>query len=809
MIQFNHSLHDFQKRKQKQKSNFLKKINLLHRLIPCTVLFFLFFFQNAIAQTGGTLSGIVVNSSEMPLAFANLVLFESGEENAFKGQTTDEEGKYEFQNLPSGNYLIKVTYVGFDDFQKTVTLRDGEITELNVTLNNASLNAEITVWSPLFTNLLNQINYSPAVYDDPARTTALMPGVLNTNDQANHISIRGNNPSGLKWYLNGLEIPNPNHTPNAGTASDRISTSGGGVNMIKPYFTNSDFYNGGFQAGYGNAIGGAIDLEVIKLERPYQSRTSVKIGIIGLEAISRGFFNKESKASYNFNLRYSTVGLLTELIGLDFGGEKITFMDANMSAYFPSEKYGNFSIYNISGLSSNVFATQRDTSLWEEQKDQFDIDFYSATTITGVSHKKEFANIFREKMTWETAMMYSTWNSSRNAYRLNDAFQPSLMQLDSLEHRRFSFRSKISTKNWGLESKATQLDYQLLSFDSLANYQSNGRLRGILIEPNFYVQKKFDNQLVKFGLHTMFFSETVNYSIEPRFSYTLDLKDINGQLQFSYGFHSQMQSPEVYLSTDFLGNKINNQLDFTRSHHLNLKFLKDNPKLNYGFQVQAYYQYLLNVPIVNLSNRSFSVINDINTLITEPLENAGNGQNYGLELDFRTYYKSFYITLNTSLYQSLYRGGDNIWRNTRYNGNHITNLMVRKSWRFNKTSRRKSDKTSIQNIGVIARTLYAGGVWESPIDVSQSQQTGYTVFIENDAYSLRQPDFFKIDFRFYWEKNKYKASNFKRKHTLALDIQNLTNAQNFGFNYFDVLQGEVVTKYQLGLIPLLSWEVTF
>ena len=44
---------------------------------------------------------------------------------------------------------------------------------------------------------------------------------------------------------------------------------------------------------------------------------------------------------------------------------------------------------------------------------------------------------------------------------------------------------------------------------------------------------------------------------------------------------------------------------------------------------------------------------------------------------------------------------------------------------------------------------------------------------------------------------------------LALDIQNLTNAENAAFSYYDVQKGELVVKNQLGLIPILSYRVTF
>ena len=43
----------------------------------------------------------------------------------------------------------------------------------------------------------------------------------------------------------------------------------------------------------------------------------------------------------------------------------------------------------------------------------------------------------------------------------------------------------------------------------------------------------------------------------------------------------------------------------------------------------------------------------------------------------------------------------------------------------------------------------------------------------------------------------------------SLDIQNATNAQNGFYDYFDTRKGEVVTEYQLGIIPNLSYRIEF
>ena len=48
-----------------------------------------------------------------------------------------------------------------------------------------------------------------ATFFDPGRLITSYPGVANVNDQANHFSVRGNNPNANKWLIEGLEVVSP------------------------------------------------------------------------------------------------------------------------------------------------------------------------------------------------------------------------------------------------------------------------------------------------------------------------------------------------------------------------------------------------------------------------------------------------------------------------------------------------------------------------------------------------------------------------------------------------------------------------
>jgi hypothetical protein len=166
-------------------------------------------------------------------------------------------------------------------------------------------------------------------------------------------------------------------------------------------------------------------------------------------------------------------------------------------------------------------------------------------------------------------------------------------------------------------------------------------------------------------------------------------------------------------------------------------------------------------------------------------------------LSSKNFTGNYFILVNGTFYESKYTGGDGIQRDTRYNGNYIFNLTGGKEFHWDKSKKNKV-------LGINAHFIYRGGFRETPIDIENSEAAGKTIYIEVEAFSIQQKDYFRIDLRIYYKKNKPKYTS-----TIALDIQNLTNNENTAFSYYDAQKGALVVKNQLGLIPILSYRITF
>jgi len=85
---------------------------------------------NLVSAQTGTLKGFVKDSVGNPVPSA-LVLVQ----NTKLVTSTDRKGNYQIENIPSGNYSIIVSIVGYKPISKKITITDKETSDLNFNLN--------------------------------------------------------------------------------------------------------------------------------------------------------------------------------------------------------------------------------------------------------------------------------------------------------------------------------------------------------------------------------------------------------------------------------------------------------------------------------------------------------------------------------------------------------------------------------------------------------------------------------------------------------------------------------------------------
>ncbi len=728
---------------------------------------------------------------------------------------TDAKGRFQIDNVPVGRRRIRfekadfATYLIPDqvvDAGKVLSL-EIKLSETQYTTGPVVITAKTTsrdlqsVSTRTFT--VEESRRFAAAYFDPARLVTSYPGVMQTNDQANHLVVRGNSPNGIVWRLEGVDILSPNHHSNAGTFTDRPAASGGGTIILSAQMlANSQFHAGAFDARFGNATAGVFDIHLRKgnTDKPH---FTAQAGVIGVDLSAEGPIGKNG-ASFLANYRYSFTGLLA-VMGITFGGEDIRFQDFSFNLHLPTKKAGVFTLFGIGGLSSNEFEGPRADSLREEGKDRFDIRFYSDMGAAGATHKL----LLSPRTLWRSTVAISALNARRfgDLILTDTAVFPT--ENDRLRQSRLSFASHIDHKIGRRAAIPGGLDAYRYGFDLRSTFTpfvvptterviASGAGDTWLLQP--YVQGQFALRPgldLRAGIHGMYLTLNGSAVAEPRASLSWTPAPAHN-LRFAYGLHSQMQQPGLYFSTP---NELrpednpNRELGFTRAHHLVLSY-GWNIRPGLELRVEPYFQRYFGVPVSVNPQSLYSGLNQFEGYVVDSLVNEGTGRNYGIETSLeRVFNKNYYFLVSGSLFRALNTAADGVERSGRFDGRYQFSATGGYEKAFGKKSK---------ILSVNLRAVYRGGFLAQPIDAVASAAEGRTVFVANEGFTDQLGDFFRTDLRVAFKRNRAKLTR-----TFAIDIQNVTNRQNEAFRVYDPVLGRIDTRYQLGMIPLLSYLVEF
>lgn len=760
-----------------------------------------------------TIRGTVVDQvSQSPLPGANVILLNAA---VFTGTSTDVNGNFKLKEVPVGMHALKITYMGYKEMiLPSVTVTSGKEVVLSISLEeNVVQGKEVTITDKIEKDKpLNEYStvsartfsveetqkYAAAV-NDPARMSTAYAGVVSTDDGNNAIAIRGNAPNGLLWRMEGVEIPNPNHFSNVGTA-------GGGISILSAQtLTNSDFMTGAFPAEYGNALSGVFDLKLRKGNNQ-KSEHTIQAGVMGTDLAMEGPFKKGYNGSYLVNYRYSTLSMLGKM-GVAIGDAVTNFQDLSYNIFLPTNKAGNFSLFGFGGLSNQHAEAAKDSSVWKVDYDRYNWKFKSNTGAAGFTHFIQLDT----RTYLRTALIASgtpkSYHDSRldNTYTLapwsgQDYDQDKVSLSSILIHKldaKHSFKTGIIVSELYYDLYRAEYDLELKKM--ITKIQQKGKTTSwqAFLQWNY---KPTDHLTFNAGLHYLGLVLNSTFAIEPRASVKVDLSE-KQSVSLGYGLHSQLQPIGLYFAkipqADGAELQLNKNVDLTKAHHFVLSY--DRVLSEYlHMKVETYYQHLFNVPISTDPTSTLSTLNSEGGFEVEPLHNKGLGKNYGAELTLEQFlHHDLYFLLSASVYDSKYKAATGQWYNTRFNGNYAFSFTGGKEFKT-------GEKFKHRLIGLNIKTIYSGGMRNTPIDLNASLQKGETVYFEDKAFSQQAPAYFRADVKISVKRNRPKSTV-----TWSLDIQNVSNRKNVFGEYFDPLKGTLKTVYMAPLIPVLSYKVDF
>lgn len=720
---------------------------------------------------------------------------------------TNPSGEFVFEKLRAGYYSLSINAQGFER-QTIVEINVGAGKEqvLDIALRRSAAQLEaVTIRAiqpgrrtplPLGEIPLtrDQTLRFPAMFFDPARLAAAYPGVAQTDDGTNNLSIRGNSPASVRWRVEGVDIVNPNHLPNAGTFNDRLSAAGGGVLMFSAQLLdNSSLLTGPMPAGYGDALGGIMDMN-LRRGNSRQHEFTAQAGLIGLDLAAEGPMGKKGKNAYLANYRYSTVGLLGQL-GVSFGDEQINFQDFSFHLNLDGRKGGRWSVFGMGGLSENIFKHKTDTAEIKVYKDFFDIDYQSKTGVVGASNWSPLW-----KNAWiKSSVAYSAQAMERNASSQVYVDRGSNDRLDESKISAAVTFSQRLGKQWGgmLGANATRHGFDLkgrtaeLGTDRL-DYQT------LLIQP--WLQAAWnssdDNTQLRLGVHSMIFRQPFLIlrqegdapTLEPR----ILLAQRFGQHRISAAFGLYSQLPPQWLFqrnlplTRSIKGSLGYQWNFSPNWVFSAEFFQQS--ISDAFFADAQRIYSLNVAEYLPGSAFFTY-------------STTEGTNKGVELSVeRRLAKGWFMLANVTLMDAKNTTPPSFGSKlvpTRWDYGHLSNLTFGKEWQREKRPGKE------RTIGLNARGVWNGGARSANIYYDAATQT--SSLDETQGYYRQFPGYFRLDVRVYWRKN---LGN-RRNSTFALDLQNLSNQLNLAYHYYDPYTGKIESKYQLGTIPNFSWRLEF
>ncbi|MDH5602884.1 MAG: TonB-dependent receptor [Cyclobacteriaceae bacterium] len=775
-------------------------------LIVCIVSFLGESYSQTVTQT---VKGRVTDQgSQEGLIGATVMLLGS---DPLVGTSTDLEGSFELKNVPVGRQSFEFRIMGYEPYVvREILVSSGKEVVLEIALKEdiTSLEEVVVVYKGEKDKAINEMaavssrqftveetqRYAGGL-NDPARLVSSFAGVATPSISSNGISVRGNNPAGLLWRVEGVEVPSPNHFADLTIAGAGLLTV-----LSSQVMSNSDFYTGAFPAEYGNASSGVFDIN-LRTGNSDKRENTLQAGILGVDFATEGPFKKGNEASYLLNYRYSTMALISPLLPSDAGVLK--YQDVSYKVKLPTKKAGTFSLWGI-GAYDGIDTEASDSTEWKTRSDRENSQTSLYMFASGLNHRV----VLKPTLSLNSSLAFSGNGLSFKEQYLDDNFQEHLQSDARKNNYKLTFQSHLKSF-WGQNhTNQTGVYFNNLGYHvALDHAEWAGATPENIVDENgqsvlmqFYSQSQFNlspKLTLNAGFHSQYFQLNEKFSFEPRLalSYQVSAKS---NVALAYGLHGKTESLPLYFIKDEWGNQPNKELELMKSNHVVLSLntmLTDNLRLS----IEPYYQYLNDVPVSPDSYISTLNTRDI-LFFNHVLVSEGTGINRGVDFTLERYLSNgLYYLLTTSVFDSRYTARDGVERNTRFNKNYVANALIGKEWQVG----RNKNNTFSANF----RLNYLGGNRIESIDEAASLVQQEVVYGEtNGAISFQEKyqDTPIVSFTLSYRINKPNHSS-----VWALQVLNATQTKELESDIYNTVTGAIEQKYTKIMVPNLSYKIEF
>lgn len=480
------------------------------RLIFPALLLFFTSFVVLHAGTDGILEGKIVNKeTKEPLIGVTIAIIGTSQ-----GTASDLDGNFHINNLDAGMYDIRFSNVGFQPaLYRAVVVRTGLRTRLSVELIPSAVElreVEVTADRPLIEKDVTSTNFSVGssqVEKLPVKNVqdiiTLFPSVTAEGN------VRGGKTTEVVFLVDGLPLQD-------------VIGGGVGGNLPKSSITELSIQSGGFEAEYGNALSGVVNI----ITRRGSNRHSLVI---------RGEKDDWLAGGWNTENNKSTEAELT-LAGPVF---------QDRLHYF----------------SANTFQ-MNDTRWWQDFQKVFSSPV--SKDLGGIG-KLDFSLSSRIHLTAQAVYSLRDWRDYEYSWRFNLAGLPprrknSIRSTATISHTLSQkLHYNLSFSNYRLTSRIgdskDNLDLDPYEYDFFLQYVTSGsrawwsETRQVIntVKTDFVYQPN-QNNIMKVGVELNqydIFSDVVKY--EPQKTYFGKVMPDEPLLNFSSAYHYYPRTGSAYI----------------------------------------------------------------------------------------------------------------------------------------------------------------------------------------------------------------------------------------------------------------------
>ena len=434
-----------------------------HRQITFTVLFLLSALLSFSQKKPATVSGHVVDENEAPLSKVTVMIL-----GQTKGITTNDSGYFKISIPADKAFALIFTYAGRNPVQRNFLLNEGEEETVTIKMEKGEKTLpEVVVTDQRDRREAGLLRPNPkTILNLPSAVTgveSLIKIIVGSNNElTSQYSVRGGSYDENLIYVNDFEIFRP-YLVRSGQQE--------GLSFINPEMVrNINFYNGGYQARYGDKLSSVLD---IQYKKPRHFGGSAYIGILEqglqLEGVSTNnkftyLIGARNRSNRNLLSRQDTKGnyvpssadlqaLLTYQFSPKWQAELLSNISQTKFTLLPQSSQLTTSVFSpffSATIGVDIFFEGR-------EKDQYQTNMLGLSLVNQVNKRlklkwmaSRFSNDEAENVDITGAYLFG----ERDFDRRNATFGLIINPLGAGVFQNYA-RNQLTVENWNLSHKGT------------------------------------------------------------------------------------------------------------------------------------------------------------------------------------------------------------------------------------------------------------------------------------------------------------------------------------------------------------------